>query len=167
MDLEAVLGGMGLIELADLRQTLEFVDQGAVERDRAERGLERGVRGDGEPAHRDPMGRPEQDDALDAVARRPEAGIDRSRDRPRVDIAGVRRDDDLGDVLLGTVALVQGVADERTHHGAELGAIDRIEGPRYRGRADFGIAAQAHREISGPGAMRGHAPGRWSVWTIF
>lgn len=87
---------VSLLQNADIGQLLQLFEHRPVDGDSAERRGERLHAADRDAPETDSMAGSQQHDPADDIARRPQTGIGRGRDRAGIDVAGVRNDDRLG-----------------------------------------------------------------------
>ena len=96
LHLEGMLVRVGLVQLPDLRERPKPANRFDIHRHKPKRRREGFGGRRGQAVQGNEMRRPEQDDALDLVARRDELRIGGGGDGPGVKVAGVRRDEGFG-----------------------------------------------------------------------
>ena len=96
MDFQAVFPGMGVVPCRHRRKVEDRGDGRRVERHRTERRVEGRDGRHGEAPEWHPVRRTQQDDPPDASAQGGQTGIGSARDGPRIDIAGMGRDQGFG-----------------------------------------------------------------------
>ena len=136
MHLQAVLAGVGRVEDLHLRQVGELGERPGVHSDPAERSLEELGAGGRETSEGHVVAGAQQDDPANGLACPAEAGVGGGRDRARIDVTGVGRDEGLGGrAVPGGVGGVGGVGKERLDRLAKLLRVVRVEHPRHGGPA--------------------------------
>ena len=141
-----MLGGVGERTLLDVRQPVREGSRLLVDGDDAERCGECARARQRQSVNGDAVHRPQQDHAANGGGDGPQPRVRGRRDRPGVDVPGVRDDQRLRRVT-GRAGRSGDVGQQAIDLGPQRGGFGRVESPGHGGSANVHAVARIHDKL--------------------